>query len=132
MTNLDPDQPRDGEHGVGWVTLADGVSMDPVWLSRHVTRLYSAWQHADTTLRRLQLAHLIQRAAATPDQDRDDYRSVRVEWSETTRYAADLYIASTMPFALPSSCLATLPPRSACATMLRAMASFGRSCGNSA
>jgi hypothetical protein len=93
MTDLSPDQPRDGEHGVGWVTLADGMRMDPVWLSRHVPRLYTAWQHADTALQRLQLAHLIQQAATTPDQDRDGYRSVHVEWTETTRYEADLYIS---------------------------------------
>ena len=93
MTNLDPDQPRDGGHGLGWVTLADGVRMDPAWLSRHVPRLYTAWQHADTTLRRRQLAGLIQQAAADPDQDRDDYRAARVEWTETTRYEADLYLS---------------------------------------
>jgi hypothetical protein len=94
MTNLNPDQPHDGAHGVGWVTLADGVRMDPAWLSRHVPRLYTAWQHADKTLQRVQLAHLIQQAATTPDQDRDDHRSVHVEWTETTRYAADLYISA--------------------------------------
>jgi hypothetical protein len=33
MTNLNPDQPHHGAHGVGWVTLADGVRMDPAWLS---------------------------------------------------------------------------------------------------
>jgi hypothetical protein len=93
MSNLNPDRPRDGEHGVGWVTLADGVRMDPAWLNRHVPRLYTAWQHADTTLRRLQLTQLIQQAAANPDQDRDEFRSVRVEWTDTTRYAADLYIS---------------------------------------
>jgi hypothetical protein len=93
MTNLNPDPPHDGEQGVGWVTLADGIEMDPAWLARHVPRLYTAWQHVDTTLQRLQLVHLIQQAAATPDQDRDDYRSVHVEWTETTRYEADLYIS---------------------------------------
>ena len=93
MTNLDPDQPRDGEHGVGWITLADGVTVDPAWLSRNVPRLHTAWQQADTALRRLQLAQLIRRAAADPDPDRDDYRTVRVEWTETTRYETDLYIS---------------------------------------
>jgi hypothetical protein len=93
MTNLNPDQPHDGAHGVGWVTLADGVRMDPAWLSRHVPRLYTAWQHADTTLQRLQLAQLIQRAAADPDNRVDDYRAARVESTETSRYEADLYIS---------------------------------------
>ena len=93
MTNLDPGQPRDGGHGLGWVTLGDGVRTDSAWLARHVPRLYTAWQHADTTLRRRQLAGLIQQAAANPGQDRDDYRTVRVEWTETTGYEADLYIS---------------------------------------
>ena len=93
MTNLNPDQPHHGAHGLGWVTLADGVRMDPAWLSRHVPRLYTAWQHADTTLQRLQLAQLIQRAVADPDGRVDDYRAVRVEWTETSRYEADLYIS---------------------------------------
>ena len=44
MTNLDPDQPGGGEHGLGWVTLADGITRDPAWLSRHVPRLSTAWQ----------------------------------------------------------------------------------------
>jgi hypothetical protein len=91
MTNLNPDQPDYGGHGLGWVTLADGLRMDPAWLARHVPRLFTAWQRADTSVQRLQLAQLIQRAAADPDQGRDDYRQLRVEWTETTRYAADLY-----------------------------------------
>jgi len=77
MTNLD--QPRDSKHGLGWVTLGDGVRMDPAWLSRHVPRLYTAWQRADATLRRRPLAVLIQQAAANPDANRDHYREVRVE-----------------------------------------------------
>lgn len=67
--------------------------MDPAWLARHVPRLYAARHLADTTLRRRQLAQLIQQATANPDQDREDYSAVRVEWTETTRYAADLYIS---------------------------------------
>jgi hypothetical protein len=67
--------------------------MDPAWLSRHVPRLFTAWQHADTTLQRLQLAQLIQRAVADPDGRVDDHRAVRVEWTETSRYEADLYIS---------------------------------------
>jgi hypothetical protein len=93
MTNLNADQPHDDEHGLGWVTPADGLRMDPAWLSRRVPRLFTAWQHADTTLQRLQLAHLIQRAVADPDNRTDDYRAVRVEWTETSRYEADLYIS---------------------------------------
>jgi hypothetical protein len=94
MTNLNPDQPHHGAHDLGWVSLADGVRMDPAWLSRHVPRLFTAWQHADTTLHRLQLAQLIQRAVADPDSRIDDYRAVRVEWTETSRYEADLYISA--------------------------------------
>jgi len=70
MTNLERAQLDDGGHGLGWVTLADGVRVDPAWLARYVPRLFSAWQRADTVQRR-QLAQLIQRAGADPDQGRD-------------------------------------------------------------
>ena len=39
------------------------------------------------------LAQLIQRGAAEPDQDRDTYRTVRVAWTETIHYEAELYIS---------------------------------------
>jgi hypothetical protein len=98
MTNLNPNQRHDREHGVGWVSLADGVRMDPAWLSRHVPRRCTAWQHADTALQRLQLAHLIQQAATTPDQDRDDYRSVHVEWTDTESFVLPV-LTATAPHA---------------------------------
>jgi hypothetical protein len=92
MTNLDPDQPRD-DHGVGWVTLTDGVTMDSAWLTAHAPRLFTAWEQAQTAQQRMQLARMIQDVAANPDDPKDDYRPVRIEWAETTRYEADVYIS---------------------------------------
>src|SRR6266536_1176973 len=90
MTNLDPDQPRE-DHGLGWITLTDGVTMHSAWLTTRVPDLFTAWQQAQTAQQRMQTARMIQHVAANPDDPNDDYRPVRIEW--TTRHEADVYIS---------------------------------------
>jgi hypothetical protein len=92
MTNLDPDQPRE-DHGVGWITLTDDVTMHSAWLTAHAPDLFTTWQQAQTAQQRMQTARMIQHAAANPADPNSDYRSVRIEWAETTRYEADVYIS---------------------------------------
>ena len=90
MTNLDPEQPRE-DHGLGWITLTDGVTMHSAWLTTRVPDLFTAWQQAQTAQQRMQTARMIQDVAANPDDPNDDYRPVRIEW--TTRHEADVYIS---------------------------------------
>jgi hypothetical protein len=105
MTNPNPDKPQ-VDHGLGWVTLDEGVQVSREWLTTHTPQLFTAWQQARTTQQRLRLAQQIQHIADEmendkehdPDEidewanlDREDEK-VRIEWAESTLYEADLYI----------------------------------------
>src|SRR6266496_1473306 len=92
MTNLDPDQPRE-DHGLGWITLADGVTMHSAWLTTRVPDLFTTWQQAQTAQQRMQTARMIQDAAADASAPPDQYDQVRIQWAETRRYEADVYIS---------------------------------------
>ncbi len=94
MTNLDPDQPRE-DHGLGWITLTDGVTMHSAWLTTRVPDLFTAWQQAQTAQQRMQTARMIQDVAANPDDPNDDYRPVRIEW--TTRHEAEALRSRRLP-----------------------------------
>jgi hypothetical protein len=105
MTNLNPDSTNRDDHGLGWVTLAEGVDMSRAWLSAHTPQLFTAWQQAQNAQRRLQLAQQIQQVAAAtesdrgqdpgenPDDPRNEYVNIRIQWAETTRYEADFYVS---------------------------------------
>jgi hypothetical protein len=93
MTNLDPDQPRDDDHGLGWITLTDGVTMHSAWLTTRVPDLFTAWQQAQTAQQRMQTARMIQDAAADATAPPDQYDHVRIQWAETRRYEADIYLS---------------------------------------
>jgi hypothetical protein len=101
MTNLNPDNTNRDDHGLGWVTLAEGVDMSRAWLSAHTPQLFTAWQQAQNAQQRLQLAQQIQQVAAAtesdrgqdPDDPRNEYVNIRIQWAETTRYEADLYVS---------------------------------------
>src|SRR6266496_1178828 len=92
MTNLDPEQPRE-DHGLGWITLTDGVTMHSAWLTTRVPDLFTAWQQAETAQQRMQTARMIQDAAADATAPPDQYDHVRVQWAETRRYEADVYLS---------------------------------------
>jgi hypothetical protein len=92
MTNLDPDQPGE-DHGLGWITLTDGVTMHSAWLTTRVPDLFTTWQQAETAQQRMQTARMIQDAAADATAPPDQYDHVRVQWAETRRYEADVYLS---------------------------------------
>jgi hypothetical protein len=103
MTNLNPDNSED--HGLGWVTLADGVDMSRAWLTAHTPQLFTAWQQTQNAQDRLRIAQQIQQAAGEAESDREqgtgedpddpssEYVNVRIQWAETTRYEADFYLS---------------------------------------
>jgi hypothetical protein len=105
MTNLNPDSTNRDDHGLGWVTLAEGVDMSRAWLSADTPQLFTAGQQAQNAQRRLQLAQQIQQVAAAtesdrgqdpggnPDDPRNGYVNIRIQWAETTRYEADFYVS---------------------------------------
>ena len=92
MTNLDPEQPLE-DHGLGWITLTDGVTMHSAWLTTRVPDLFTAWQQAETAQQRMQTARMIQDAAADASAPNDQYDHVRIQWAETRRYEADVYLS---------------------------------------
>lgn len=104
MTNLNPDNTSE-DHGLGWVTLAEGVGMSRASLVAHTPQLYTAWQHTQSAQQRLRFAQRIQQAAAEaesdpeqntaadPDGPGSEYVTVRIQWAETTRYEADVYLS---------------------------------------
>ena len=104
MTNLNQDTHSE-DHGLGWVTLAEGVDMSRAWLVAHTPQLFTAWQQTQSAQERLRLAQQIQQAAAAAEsehehgagEDLDDpsseYVTMRIQWAETTRYEADFYLS---------------------------------------
>lgn len=105
MTNLNPDSTNRGDHGLGWVTLAEGVDMSRAWLAAHTPHLLTAWQQTQNAQQRLRIAQQIQQVAAEAESDRgpdqredpddpsNEYVNVRIQWAETTRYEADFYLS---------------------------------------
>lgn len=105
MTNLNPDSTNRDDHGLGWVTLAEGVDMSRTWLAAHTPHLFTAWQQTQNAQQRLQIAQQIQQVAAEAESDRgqgagedrhdpsNEYVNLRIQWAETTRYEADFYLS---------------------------------------
>ena len=83
--------------GLGWVTLDDGVAYSRAWLTTNTPGLFAAWGRAQTEQQRQRLVAEIQQVAAAVESagrrdPRQEYVTVRIQWAETTRYEAELYL----------------------------------------
>ena len=81
--------------GLGWVTLDDGVVYSRAWLTTNTPGLFAAWGRAQTQQQRQRLVAEIQQVAAAMEsvgKPREEYVPVRIQWAETTRYEAELYL----------------------------------------
>ena len=89
---MTPPHPTDGT--TGWVILDDGTPYSHAWLNTHTPTLLHAWQTAATDQQRQQLSEQIRQAAARaesqPFPPGPAGHVVRIQWTETTRYEADL------------------------------------------
>jgi hypothetical protein len=97
---------------LGWVTLEDGVAFSRAWLTSNTPGLFAAWERSQSQQQRL--AAQIQQAAAIaesaePTDPRDEYGMVRIQWAETIRYEASLFLVQDSSADQIWSELATLP-----------------------